>query len=88
MSIQIDASENRVVLGDLPSLALQVNKPVMRIVLAIPLMPWSSNLEQSARIVANAHSMVGALYLPWMSGVLEDCPGDTRGRGGIIQGEN
>ena len=46
------------------------------IVQAIPLMPWSSDLEQSARIVTNAHLMVGISYLPWMSGVLEECLGE------------
>ena len=48
----------------------------MRTAPAIPLMPWSSDLEGSTRLVTNVHLMVGALYLPWMSGVLEEYPGE------------
>ena len=72
VSIQTYVSESRVVLDDSPSLDSQVNKQMMRIAPAIPLMPWNSDLEQSARLVANAYSMAGVLYLPWMSGVLEE----------------
>ena len=72
MNIQVNASENKVVSGNLPSLALQVNRLVMRIVPAIPLMPQSSDLEQSTRIVTDAHSMAGVSYLPWMLGILEE----------------
>ena len=75
-SIQTDASESRVISGSSPSLDLQVNRQTMRIASAIPLMPQSSNLEQSTRLVTNAYSMVGVSYLPWMSGVLEECPGE------------
>ena len=48
----------------------------MRTAPAIPLMPWSSNLEQSTRIVTDVHLMAGASYLPWMLGVLEECLGE------------
>ena len=44
-SIQIDASKNRIILGNSPSLGLQVNRQAMRTMPVIPLMPWSSNLE-------------------------------------------
>ena len=74
-SIQTNASENRIVSDNLPDLGLPENRQATRIVPVIPLMPQSSNLEQSARVVANAYSMAGALYLPWMSRVLEECPG-------------
>ena len=47
-----------------------------RIAPAIPLMPQSSDLEQSIRVVTDAYSMVGASYLPWRSGVLEECLGE------------
>ena len=49
---------------------------MMRVVPAIPLIPQSSDLEQSARLVADAYSMAGALYLPWMLGVLEEHLGE------------
>ena len=42
----------------------------------IPLMPRSSDLKQSIRTVADVYLMVGALYLPWMLGVLEECLGE------------
>ena len=75
-STQINAGKNRIVLDDLPSLVLPENRQTTRIAQAIPLMPQSSDLGQSTRTVANVYSMVGALYLPWMSGVLEECLGE------------
>ena len=48
----------------------------MRTAPAIPLMPQSSDLEQGARAVADAYSMAGVSYLPWMLGVLEEHPGE------------
>ena len=44
-SIQTDASKNKIISGDLPSLGLLVNRQVTRTAQAIPLMPWSSDLE-------------------------------------------
>ena len=76
VSIQTIASRDRIVLDDLLSLGLSERRQVMRTAPAIPLMPQSSNLEQGARVVTDAYSMVGALYLSWMSGVLEEHLGE------------
>ena len=75
-SIQTDMNKSRIVSGDLAGLGLQESRQMMRIAPVIPLMPWSSNLEKSARAVMDAYSMVGALYLPWMLGVLEEHLGE------------
>ena len=73
-STQTNVSKNRIVLDDSPSSGWLENRQATRIVPVIPLMPQNSDLEQSARIVTNAHSM--ASYLPWMSGVLEERLGE------------
>ena len=52
------------------------SRQAMRTAVAIPLMPQSSNLEWGARVVMDVCLMVGALYLPWMLGVLEEHPGE------------
>ena len=75
-SIQIDANKNRVISDNLPSLDLQASRPVTRIVPVIPLMPRSSDLERSTRVVTNVHLMPGVSYLSWMSRVLEEHPGE------------
>ena len=45
----------------------------MMTVRVTPLMPQSSDLEWATREVGTEFSMVGALYLLWMTGVLEEC---------------
>ena len=75
-NIQTDANENRIISDDSLDSGLQENRQVTRIAPVIPLMPQSSDLGQSARMVTNVYSMAGTSYLPWMSGVLEERPGE------------
>ena len=75
-SIQTDVSENRVALGDSPSL----DSPERRLETtnreAIPLMPRSSSLGWASREMGAAFAMAGASYLPWLAGTLEERPGE------------
>ena len=43
---------------------------------AIPLMPRSSGLGWASREMGTAFAMVGASYLPWLAGTLEERPGE------------
>ena len=78
-SIQTDASESRVALGDLPSLDSPERRLGTMIREVIPLMPRSSGLGWATREMGTAFMMGGVSYLPWLVGSLEECPGDVRG---------
>ena len=73
---QIDASENRVVLGD----SLNLGSPERRLETtsqeAIPLMLRSSGSGWATREMGTAFTMAGASYLPWLAGSLEERPGE------------
>ena len=73
---QTDVSENRVVLNGSPSLdSLERRLETMNRE-AIPLMPRSSGLGWATREMGAAFVMVGASYLPWLVGTLEERPGE------------
>ena len=75
-SIQTNASKNRVVLDNSPSL----DSPERRLETtnreAIPLMPRSSSSGWATREMGAAFAMAGASYLPWLAGTLEERPGE------------
>ena len=73
---QIDVSENRVALDDLPSLDLPERRLETANREAIPLMPRSSGSGWATREMGAAFAMVGASYLPWLAGTLEEHPGE------------
>ena len=75
-SIQTDASENRVVLGGSPSLGSPERRLETMSQEAIPLMPRSSGSGWASREMGAAFAMVGASYLPWLAGTLEEHPGE------------
>ena len=75
-SIQTDASESRVVLGDLPSLDSPERRLETMSREAIPLMPRSSGSGWASREMGAAFAMAGASYLPWLAGTLEERPGE------------
>ena len=75
-SIQTDASENRVVLDDLLSLALPERRLGTTTREAIPLMLRSSDSGWATREMGAAFTMAGASYLPWLAGTLEERPGE------------
>ena len=75
-STQIDASENRVVLDDLPSSDSLERRLETTNREAIPLMPRSSSSGWATREMGAAFAMAGASYLPWLAGTLEECPGE------------
>ena len=76
VSIQTDASENRVVLDDSLSLASPERRPGTTTREAIPLMPRSSGSGWATREMGAAFAMAGASYLPWLAGTLEEHPGE------------
>ena len=76
VSIQINASENRVVSGDSPSLDSLERRLETTSREAIPLMPRSSGLGWASREMGTAFAMAGASYLPWLAGTLEERPGE------------
>ena len=76
MNTQIDASENRVVLDDLPSSDLPERRLETMNQEAIPLMLRSSGSGWASREMGAAFMMAGASYLPWLAGTLEECPGE------------
>ena len=76
MSIQTNASESRVVLGNLPSLGLPERRLETTTREAIPLMPRSSGSGWATREMGAAFTMGGASYLPWLAGSLEERPGE------------
>ena len=73
---QIDVSENRVALDDSPSLDLPERRLETTHREAIPLMPRSSGSGWATREMGAAFAMAGASYLPWLSGTLEERPGE------------
>ena len=73
---QTDASENRVALDDLPSLDLPERRLETTSQEAISLMPRSSGSGWATREMGAAFTMVGASYLPWLAGILEERPGE------------
>ena len=73
---QIDASENRVALDDLPSLDLLERRLETANWEAIPLMPRSSGSGWATREMGTAFTMAGVSYLPWLAGTLEERPGE------------
>ena len=73
---QIGANENRVVLDDSPSLDLPERRLETMTREAIPLMPRSSGSGWASREMGAAFAMVGASYLPWLAGTLEERPGE------------
>ena len=73
---QIDASENRVVLDDSPSLDLPERRLETMSREAIPLMPRSSGSGWVTREMGTAFAMAGASYLPWLAETLEERPGE------------
>ena len=72
MSIQIDASESRVVSDGLPSLGSLGRRLETITWEAIPLMPRSSGLGWATREMGTVFMMGGASYLPWLVGSLEE----------------
>ena len=75
MSIQTDANENKVVLDDSPSLGSLERRWETTSQGVIPLMLRSSGSEWASREMGAAFAMVGASYLPWLAGTLEERPG-------------
>ena len=76
VNTQIDVSENRVVLDDLLSSDLPERRLEMTNREAIPLMLRSSGSGWATREMGAAFAMVGASYLPWLAGTLEERPGE------------
>ena len=76
VSIQTDASENRVILDGSPSSGLPERRLEMMTREAIPLMPRSAGLGWASREMGAAFMMGGASYLPWLAGSLEEHPGE------------
>ena len=75
-SIQIDVSENRVVLGNSLNSGLPERRLEMTNREAIPLMLRSSDSGWATREMGAAFAMAGASYLPWLAGSLEERPGE------------
>ena len=75
-NIQTDASENRVVSGDSPSLDSPERRLETMSQEAIPLMLRSSGSGWASREMGAAFAMAGASYLPWLAGTLEERPGE------------
>ena len=75
-SIQTNVSENRIVSDGSPSLDSPERRLGMTNREAIPLMPRSSGLGWATREMGAAFVMVGASYLPWLAGTLEERPGE------------
>ena len=73
---QIDASVNRVALDNSPSLDSPERRLEMTNREAIPLMPGNSGSGWATREMGAAFAMVGASYLPWLVGALEERPGE------------
>ena len=76
VSIQTDASKNRVVSGSSPSLGSPERRLETTSLEAIPLMPRSSGSGWASREMGAAFTMAGASYLPWLAGTLEERPGE------------
>ena len=76
VSTQTNVSESRVVLDDSLSLASLERRLETMSREAIPLMPRSSDSGWVSREMGAAFAMVGASYLPWLAGTLEERPGE------------
>ena len=76
VSIQINVSENRVVSDGSPSLDSPERRLETMNQEVIPLMPRNSGLGWVTREMGAAFAMVGASYLPWLAGTLEERPGE------------
>ena len=76
MNTQTDANESRVVLDNLPSSDSPERRLGMTNREAIPLMPRSSGSGWASREMGTTFAMVGASYLPWLAGTLEERPGE------------
>ena len=76
MNIPTDASESRVVLGNLPNLDSPERRLETMIQEVIPLMPRSSGSGWTTREMGATFTMGGASYLPWLAGSLEEHPGE------------
>ena len=74
-STQTVALKSRIISDDSPGLDLLERRLMTRDLQVIPLMPRSSDLEWVSREMGAAFMMGGALYLPWLLGVLEERPG-------------
>ena len=75
-SIQTDVSESRIILDGSPSSDLPERRLETMSREAIPLMPRSSGSGWASREMGAAFTMVGASYLPWLVGTLEERPGE------------
>ena len=75
-NIQTDANENRVVSDDSPSSGSPERRLETTSWEAIPLMPRSSGSGWASREMGTTFAMVGASYLPWLAGTLEERPGE------------
>ena len=75
-SIQTNASENRAISDDSPSLDLPERRLETTNREAIPLMPRSSGSGWATREMGAAFAMADASYLPWLAGTLEERPGE------------
>ena len=75
-SIPTSASKSRVISDGLPSLGLLERILETTTREAIPLILRSSGLGWATREMGAAFVMGGASYLPWLAGILEECPGE------------
>ena len=75
-NIQTNASENRVILDNSPSLDLLERRLETMTREAISLMPGSSSLGWASREMGAVFTMGGVSYLPWLVGSLEERPGE------------
>ena len=75
-STQINVSENRVVLGNSPSLGLPERRLETTIQEVIPLILRNSGLGWATREMGATFMIGGASYLPWLAGTLEEHPGE------------
>ena len=75
-SIQTNVNENRAALDDSPGLGSLERRQETTNQGVIPLMLRSSSLEWASREMGAAFMMVGASYLPWLAGTLEERPGE------------
>ena len=73
---QTNVSENRVALGDLPSLGSPERRLEIMTQEVIPLMLRSSDSGWATREMGTAFMMGGVSYLPWLAGSLEEHPGE------------
>ena len=75
-SIQTNANKSRATSDGLPSLGSLERRLETTNQEVIPLMPRSSGSGWASREMGAAFVMVGASYLPWLAGTLEERPGE------------